>query len=309
MNPGATLDHYRIDSVVARGAMSGMFRATDVKTNSQVALKILDSEKESDVVYFDRFIREQEICRKLEHPNVVRTLDTSQCSPLYIVFEWVEGVSLRKILDREGKLTPERALKFARNILEILDYVHGQRVVHRDLKPENVMIVDDQDRLKLIDFGIAAFDGARRLTFGSFSRIMGTPDYISPEQMKGKRGDARIDVYALGVILYEMLTGKVPFHGEDPVAVMNDRLLHNFTPPRELDPSITPQLQEIIYRALERDPRQRYPGAKQFAWDLENPEQVAVIDRSQPQVHAHYKGGDNPWWSKASRLLHVITSL
>ena len=136
-----------------------------------------------------------------------------------------------------------------------MGYIHSHGVVHRDLKPENIMI-DADDNIKLIDFGIAANAGARRITFAKLSNTMGTPDYISPEQVKGKRGDARSDLYTMGVMLYEMLTGKVPFQGENPFAIMNDRLLNNPIPPREIDPAITPQLQEIIYRALERDPGQ-----------------------------------------------------
>ena len=128
-------------------------------------------------------------------------------------------------------------------------------MVHRDLKPENIM-VDDEDRIKLIDFGIAGQEGSRRLTFAKLSQVMGTPDYISPEQVKGKRGDGRSDIYALGVMLYEMLTGKTPFTGPNPFAIMNDRLLNHPVPPRELNPEISPELQEIIYRALERDPQE-----------------------------------------------------
>jgi serine/threonine-protein kinase len=152
--------------------------------------------------------------------------------------------------------------------------------VHRDLKPENIM-VDAQDRIKLIDFGIAANVGSRRLTFAKFSQTMGTPDYISPEQVKGKRGDGRSDIYALGVMLYEMLTGKVPFTGPNAFVIMNDRLLNNPVPPREIDPTISPQLQEIIYRAIERDPAKRYQSAREFAKDLQHPEQVGVADREE----------------------------
>jgi serine/threonine-protein kinase len=161
-----------------------------------------------------------------------------------------------------------------------LEYIHRNGVVHRDLKPENVM-VDPEDRIKLIDFGIAGSVGMRRLTFAKLTRAMGTPDYISPEQVKSKRGDARSDVYALGVMLYEMLTGEVPFHGPNPLAVINDRLLNHPTPPRELDPTICPHLQEIIYRALERNPANRYASAREFAKDLANPESVGVADRDE----------------------------
>jgi serine/threonine protein kinase len=150
--------------------------------------------------------------------------------------------------------------------------------VHRDLKPENIM-VDAEDRIKIIDFGIASLAGARRLTFGKLSQVMGTPDYISPEQIKGKRGDARTDVYALGVMLYEMLTGGVPFPGENPFVSMNNRLVNDPVPPREIDAAIAPELQEIIYRALERDPRSRYANAREFANDLLHPDRVKVADR------------------------------
>src|SRR5258708_8285818 len=159
-----------------------------------------------------------------------------------MVMEWVDGLLLRKILDEQHKLPPEREVHLAVRILDALEYIHSGVVVHRDLKPENVM-VDKDDNIKLIDFGIAANAKSRRLTFAKLSQTMGTTDYISPEQVKGKRGDARSDIYALGVILYEMLTGKVPFSGDNAFLIMSDRLLNNPTPPREIDPSITPHLQ------------------------------------------------------------------
>jgi serine/threonine-protein kinase len=194
--------------------------------------------------------------------------------------EWVDGRLLRQILFEKKKIPVERATRIARGILDALQYIHEHGVVHRDLKPENVM-VDSEDRVKLIDFGIAAKEGARRLTFAKLSQVMGTPDYISPEQVKGKRGDARSDIYAMGVMLYEMLAGKTPWQGPNAFAIMNDRLLNNPVPPREVNPEITPQLQEIIYRAIERDPKNRYPTAKEFARDLEHPEQVGVEDREE----------------------------
>jgi len=139
--------------------------------------------------------------------------------------------------------------------------------------------VDSSGRIKIIDFGIASYSGSRRLTFGKLSQVMGSPDYISPEQVKNKRGDARSDLYAVGVILYEMLTGETPFHGANPFAVMNARLVTPPGPPSDINPEISPGLQEIVLHALERDPNLRYASAQEFAEDLSHPDSVAVDDR------------------------------
>ena len=182
-------------------------------------------------------------------------------------------------MNEEKPLPVERAVRITIGICEALEYIHSQGVVHRDLKPENVM-VDADDDVRLIDFGIAANAGARRLTFANFSQSMGTPDYISPEQVRGKRGDERSDVYSMGVMLYEMLTGQVPFTGPNPFAVMNDRLLNQPVPPSTLNPAVTPEMQEILYRAMEREPKNRYASAREFAHDLQHPETVGVTERA-----------------------------
>jgi serine/threonine-protein kinase len=279
---GDQLDHYRIEALVARSGMASIYRGTDTRNGRQVAIKIPHPEVESDPALYDRFHREEEIGKLLDHPGVMKVFADEQRSRVYMVMEWVDGSLLRKILDEAHKLPPERAVHLALRILDTLEYIHSRGVVHRDLKPENVM-VDNSDNIKLIDFGIAANAKARRLTFAKLSQTMGTPDYISPEQVKGKRGDARSDLYALGVMLYEMLTGKVPFSGENAFLIMNDRLLNNPVPPRELDPAITPALQEIIYRAMERDPRNRYATAHDFALDLQHQDKVGVAVR--PELH------------------------
>ena len=260
--------------------MASIFRATDESTGRTVAIKVPHPEMEADPVFFERFHREQEIGQKLDHPGVMKVFTGDHPTPHYMVMEWVEGRLLRQLMNEQGKFPPERAVKIALQIASALEYIHGHGVVHRDLKPENIM-VDAQDRIKLIDFGIAANVGSRRITFAKFSPTVGTADYISPEQVKGKRGDARSDLYALGVILYEMLTGKAPFSGPNAFVIMNDRLLNNPVPPREIEPAISPQLQEIIYRALERDPAKRYPSAREFAHDLEHQEEVGVADRDE----------------------------
>ena len=280
LHPGDQLDRYRIDSLVARSGMASIFRATDTRTGRPVAIKVPHPEMEGDPIFFDRFNREAEIGKKLDHPGVVKVLNDEERSRRYMALEWVDGKLLRQILNEVKKLPAERAIKITLGLCKTLDYIHSQGVVHRDLKPENIM-VDKEDRTKLIDFGIAANAGSRRLTFAKLTEAMGTPDYISPEQVKGKRGDARSDIYALGVMFYEMLTGKVPFTGPNPFVIMNERLLNNPIPPREVNPEISPELQEIIYRALERDPKKRYASAHEFALDLEHPEKVGVADREE----------------------------
>jgi eukaryotic-like serine/threonine-protein kinase len=280
LHTGDKLDRYRIESVAARSGMASIFRAVDEITGQTVAIKVPHPEMEADPLFYDRFQREQQIGEKLDHPNVMKVFPNGNHSQLYMAMEWVDGRLLRHILNEQRKLPPERALHIALEIALALDYIQAHGVVHRDLKPENIM-VNHLDGIKLIDFGIAANIGSKRLTFAKFTQTMGTPDYISPEQVKGKRGDARSDIYALGVMLYEMLTGKVPFTGSNAFTIMNDRLLNNPVPPREIDPSISPQLQEIIYRAIERDPAKRYQSAREFAHDLQHPEQVGISDREE----------------------------
>ena len=274
---GSQIDFYRIEAPVARSGMASIFRAVDVRDNRVVALKIPHPDMEADPILFDRFQREAAIGEKLYHPKVMRVYGGEDRSRIYMVMEWCEGRLLRQIMS-EGRIPQDRALRIAVAVLDALDYIHANGVVHRDLKPENIM-VDADDNIKHIDFGIAGDSAARRLTYANFTATLGTPDYISPEQVKGKRGDGRSDIYALGVILYEMLTGKTPFTGPSPLAAMNDRLLNHPMPPRVANPDISPQLQEVLYRALERDPRNRYAKARDFAHDLEHLDQVGVEDR------------------------------
>jgi eukaryotic-like serine/threonine-protein kinase len=295
LEAGDLLDHYRLDATIARSGMSTLYKATDLKDGKRVAIKVPHAEMEADPVLVARFEREQEIGQELDHPGVVKTYDGEARSRVYMVMEWVDGRLLRAILNRqelnrEGKnqaeakragagpyrqLPIERAVRLTVNICDALDYMHKHGVVHRDLKPENIM-VDDQDQIKIIDFGIALKEDARRLTYVTMSPALGTPDYISPEQVKGQHGDQRSDIYALGVMLYEMLTGETPYSGPSPLAVMNERLVHDPTPARDLRPEISAELQEILNRAMERDPRQRYATAAEMCWELEHQEQVDV---------------------------------
>ena len=275
---GEQLDHFQIDRLVARSGMASIFQGTDLRTGQTVAIKIPHPEMECDPVFFERFQREEEIGKKLDHPGVMKVIPNDGRHDPYIVMEWVPGRLLREIMAETRKMPPERAVKLVLKICHALEHIHSHGVIHRDLKPENIM-VDEHDNIKIIDFGISANSGARRITFAKFTDTMGTPDYISPEQVKGGRGDARSDVYSLGVMLYEMLTGEPPFKGDNPFAIMNDRVLNNPIPPRVLNPEISPEMQEVLYRAMEREPRNRYRSARDFAHDLEHLDQVGAEDR------------------------------
>jgi serine/threonine-protein kinase len=279
LQAGQRFEYFRIEAFVVRTCMTTIYRATDLRTGQLVAIKIPHPELECDPTFYSRFQREIAIGKKLKHPGVVQTIDSGDMDQLCIVMEWVDGRFLRETLTKEGKLSVERATRIAVGVCEALEYIHSQGVVHRDLKPENIM-VGEGDTTKLIDFGISASEGMRRLTFSKFSNAMGTPDYISPEQIKRRRSDGRSDLYALGVILFEMVTGQTPFNGPNPFAIMNDRLVNDPPSAREVNPEISLQLQEVLYRAMERDPENRFSGAREFAAALAHPEGVEVLDRS-----------------------------
>lgn len=296
---GEQLDHYYIEGVAARSGMASVFRGQDLLTGRQVAIKVPHVEMESRPGFFELFQCEEEIGLKLDHPGVMKVFSSDGRSRQYMVMEWVEGRSLRQVLNQQHKLSTERAIRITLRICDALDYIHRKGVVHCDLKPENVMI-DTEDNIKLIDFGIAADCASRRQGFAKSPHTMGTPDYISPEQVTGKHADTGSDIYAIGVMLYEMVTGKVPFEGSNAFAIMNDRLVNNPVPPCEIEPSVSPQLQEIIYRALERDFKNRYATAREIAWELGHQDQVRVEPRNELR---EWKQRRTPWGEKVLSLV------
>lgn len=215
INPGEELDHYRIDGVIARSSVATLFRAVDLRTDRQVAIKIPHSELEIDPTFADRFRREQEIGEQFSHPGLIKVLSDPHHSRPYIVMEWFEGTPLSQVM-AEDKISPERAARIVIQICGALQYIHNHGIVHRDLAPAHILI-GAQDHIKLIDFGAAGQAAGKRITFTSIAQLTGGSEYISPEELKGKRGDARSDIYAVGLILYEMVTGRKPFPGSDPL--------------------------------------------------------------------------------------------
>jgi serine/threonine protein kinase len=264
---GELLDHYRLERLVATGGMASVFRATDTETGRPVAVKIPHSGKVHDRHALDRFLREMEIGTKFDHPGVVKVLRNEGASGRYAVMEWAEGRLLRTIIAEQGRLPVERTVRITFAICDALEYIHGHGIVHGDLKPDNVM-VGSADDIKLMDFGLARESAVSWWNRLGPRKAMGTPDYASPEQIKGKLSDARSDIYSVGIMLFEMLTGEVPFSGLDPDTAMQMRL--RFDPPavREIDPNISPELDLLVGRAIARDRADRYQSAREFASDL-----------------------------------------
>ncbi|MGZ6265944.1 MAG: serine/threonine-protein kinase [Candidatus Limnocylindrales bacterium] len=223
IQPGAKLDQFTIVKAIGHGAYSDVYLAED-PGGRRVVLKCPHESIMGDVATFDRFRRELEISRRLSHPGIQRPIEfTSDRSRPYMVMEYVDGETLRAVLSREKRLSVDKAVDYGCQLAAAMAYAHSQGVIHRDLKPENVLVTPD-GRLVVTDFGVALMAGARRLTWRWFSTALGTPDYMSPEQIQGKRGDARTDVYAIGVIIFEMLAGRVPWEGDNALSVMSQAI-------------------------------------------------------------------------------------
>jgi serine/threonine-protein kinase len=280
--PGQKLDQYEIEEVMARSGMATIFLARDLNNSHRVVLKIPHLQFESDIVFHERFLREEKIGQRLDHPAIIKVYTPAQKSRMYIAMEYVQGELLSNRLQRERPLPIPTALNFVIQIADALIYLHEHDVVHRDLKPENIMILPD-GTIKLMDFGIALDATQRKVTWSGLSQTMGTPDYMAPEQIKGLRGDARTDIYSLGAILYEMLTGQVPFAGDNVYAAMRSKVRDDPIPPRRLRHEVPPAVEEIILHALERNPRDRFDSALELREALLHPESVPITNRAARQ--------------------------
>jgi serine/threonine protein kinase len=268
--PGDHIDHFEVCELLGEGAYAETYRATDTRTGDVVVLKCPNPQLFADPSLFSRYRREAEVARRLNHPGVQRSLDSGEHrTEPYLVLEYIEGESLRRRLRHgEGPLPVAQAIEWGRELADTLAYLHAQGIVHRDLKPENVLVTAD-DRLKVADFGTAQLTGARRLTWKHLSESLGTPDYMSPEQVQGERGDARSDVYTWGVMMYEMLTGRVPFQGDNSLAVMAGHLQGTPKPVRKLRHDVPAALEAVVLHAMRRFPENRYQSAADLVADLD----------------------------------------
>jgi serine/threonine protein kinase len=279
LQPGHILDgRFALTAVICHGGMSTIFQAEDLHHGCRtVAVKVPYQRLGLDPHHMPRFEREMEIARCLKHPAVMPFVGgIGKKSRPYLVMEFLQGHTLYRELRHRPILPEAKALRLASRICEALQYIHENQVVHRDLKPENVMLCDDGS-LRLMDFGIARSAHSRRLTFAGFAP--GTPHYMAPERVKGKRGDARTDIYGLGAMLYEMLTGVIAFDMEDAMVMMNARVTGDPEAPRKINPALSPQAEEIVLRAMERDPGKRYQTAAEMKAALDAPSQVELTGR------------------------------
>ncbi|MBJ6724489.1 serine/threonine protein kinase [Geomesophilobacter sediminis] len=280
LQPEQILDgRFLLIEIVSRSGMATIFKAIDQDNGQIVAIKVPYLHFESSPAFYSRFIREGEVGAKLDHPYLLKFIEVPNRSRPYLVMEFLEGETLAERLKRSGTLPEAEALSLASRICEALSYMHEHQVIHRDLKPQNVMLLTDGS-IRVLDFGISKTIG-RRFTFVGFTPALGTPEFMAPEQVLGKRGDERTDIYSLGTVLYRMLVGSNPFAGEsdDVFVAMNARVTGDPEAPRRLNPQISEQAEEIILHAMERDPAKRYPSAAAFKTELDAPLKVALTGR------------------------------
>jgi len=280
---GDQFDQYQIQAHLAQGGMSDIYRAFDIVRRCEVAIKIPDQSMIGDPAQYERFQRELEVINTLQHPAILRGLGSGRYNRIpYLVTEFVDGQSLRTLIETQAPLAPEQAIALIRKIADGMAYCHANSVIHRDLKPENILITAEGQPV-IMDFGLALTKSAHRVTYSNLSATAGTPDYMAPEQIEGQRGDQRTDIYALGTILFELLSGATPFSGDSNMAVMAQHL--NNTAPRldRMNPSISPELAATVARCLARQPEERYPDMAALIDALDHPETVdlAILDKAE----------------------------
>jgi serine/threonine protein kinase len=301
---GDQIDRFQIQNHMAQGGMSNIYRAFDLVSKKDVVIKVPDQAMIGDPAQYERFQREMEVVKELDHPAILRGLFTGQYNRIpYLVTELIQGTSLRKIVETSAPMEPEKAVELIKKIADGMAYCHEHQVVHRDLKPENIL-VSEEGQPVIMDFGLALTKSSHRVTYSNLSATMGTPDYMAPEQVEGQRGDVRTDVYALGIILFELLHGEPPFTGDNNLAVMAQRL--NGDAPRldKLRPAVPPALAAVVAHALQREPKDRYADMKAFMTALDHPEleDVSILERLKSGA------SKQPWW-RSTEFRGVVIAL
>ncbi|MBA3277836.1 MAG: Stk1 family PASTA domain-containing Ser/Thr kinase, partial [Geodermatophilaceae bacterium] len=263
---------YEVGEVLGRGGMAEVHRGRDIRLGREVAIKVLRSDIARDPTFQARFRREAQAAASLNHPAIVAVYDTGEDSVAagdvpYIVMEYVEGATLRDVLKDEGVMDVQAAMTFAADICAALDFSHRNGIVHRDVKPGNVMITPG-GAVKVMDFGIARAVSDSSATMTSTAAVIGTAQYLSPEQARGESVDARSDVYSAGCLLFELVTGGPPFTGDSPVAVAYQHVREDPRPPSTINPAVPPSLDAIVLKAMSKNPANRYQSAAEMRTDL-----------------------------------------
>jgi serine/threonine-protein kinase len=278
LRSGQTLDgRFLLREEISNHGMATVFKAKDIQDHGQyVAVKVPHLKYEADPNFFSRFEREEEIGRGLDHPFILKFLPVGKKSRPYIVTEYLSGCTLSHLLSVRRPLPEKDALGIASLVCEAVQYMHEHGVIHRDLKPGNIMICSDRT-IRIMDFGIASASASRKITIGGgLTSVLGTPEYMAPEQVKNERTDERTDIYSLGAILYEMLTGALPFQHDNCWVTMSNRVTGDPVAPRKLNPEISRQAEEIVLHGMQRDPVNRYATIKELKTELDAPEKVFV---------------------------------
>src|ERR1019366_238753 len=264
---------YELDGVAGRGGMAEVYRARDIRLGRVVAVKTLRDDLAGDQAFQERFRREAQSAASLNYPSIVAVYDTGEDlagpAPVpYIVMEYVDGQTLRDLLRDGRRLLPKRALEIVGGVLRALDYSHRHGIVHRDIKPANIMLTRAGE-VKVMDFGIARSLTGSQVTITQTSQVIGTAQYLSPEQARGERVDARSDLYSAGCLLYELLTGRPPFTGDSPVAIIYQHVRENPVPPSQADPEIPRWMDAVVLKAMAKSPADRYQNAADMRADIE----------------------------------------
>jgi len=318
LQPGERVDQYTIVQKLGHGGMSEVYRARDGELGREVVLKFPHEDMAGDPATYERFRREIQIGQLLTHPHIQKLyhLAGGKAEP-YLVLEYVNGSTLRELLKREHRLPADQAVALVLQIAQALAYAHAHHIFHRDLKPENI-IVTPSWCAKVMDFGIAFVEGAPRITWGRLSSQVGTPDYMAPEQIKGNRGDHRTDIYALGMILYECLAGRLPYRGDNALSVMNQHVTMSPPPLGKFAHHIPPALEEVVMKAIRRSLDARWPSMDAFAEALKHLDAVDAAalraEREREETSAIMAGASSsqfgiPLWQVGLIVVAVVVGL